>query len=169
MSLPWFNHGEQLCFGHLISAEAHEQLHQAYYADSLDENLAERTLLQVRERYPAQHAIHIALYKFYIAHDRLDDAHKILTEALSVVAKACGIPPDWRVLDSATFQRSSPQAGVEVYLYCLRALSELLLRLGDSNESYRILEKLYEIDPHDRVATAIARELAREFTHEDNK
>jgi hypothetical protein len=59
----------------------------------------------------------------------------------------------------------SPQ---RVYLYSLKALSSILLRLGSVDESYRILQKLYDIDPQDQTGSSVIHELARRVKGEEN-
>lgn len=161
MALQWLNEGEQILFGRHISPEVNALLQQAVHASSFDDQLAEQRLWQAQQMHPEQLEVYIAIYKFYFYRKRLAEAHQTVRQALQAAAEAGNFPADWRQLSADTTDWAGTESPQRVYLYSLKALSFILLRIGGVDESYAILEKLYEIDPQDHTGASVIRELAR--------
>jgi len=167
MTLQWLNQSEEILFGRHIAPEVNALLQQAVHASSFDDELAEQKLWQAQQTYPEQLEIYIALYKFYFYRGRLQEAHQVVRQALIAAAQAGGFPGDWNALRVDSSDWSETESPQRVYLYSLKALSFILLRLGSVDESYRILEKLYEIDPYDQTGATVIRELAKGLMDEE--
>lgn len=150
MTVPWLNESEQILFGLHIAPEIKALLQQALYASSFDDKRAEQRLWHAQQMHPRQLEIYIVIYKFYLHRGRLAEAHQTLRQAMAAAAEAGGFPADWMVLHANTTEWRGAEIPQRVYLYSLKALGFILLRMGGVDESYRILEKCYEIDPGDQ-------------------
>lgn len=168
MSLQWLNQSEQILFGQNIAPEVDAILQQAVYASSFDDELAEKKLWQAQQMYPEQLEVYVAIYKFYIHHARLQEALQTLRQAIHAAAKACGLPANWQEVSVSSCDWNDDESPQRVYLYSLKALSSVLLRLGSVDESYQILQKLYEIDPQDQTGSSVIHELARRIRDEED-
>lgn len=114
--------------------EAESLLHKAYF-------LAPESLLVL-----------VALYRYYFYQHRLEFALEVGERALTLIARRLGIPLDWRGMTPARFAQSATNGieGVRFYLAALKAAAYLELRLGRLEAGRARLEKLIELDPHDR-------------------
>lgn len=167
MTMQWLNQSEQILFGRNIPPEIDILLQQAVYASSFDDSLAEKKLWEAQQLNPSQLEVYIAIYKFYFYRGRLKEAMQTVRQALDAAAKVGGFNPDWRKLRQDSTDWSAPESPQRVYLYSLKALGFILLRLGSVDESYQILEKLYQIDPYDQTGASVIRELAKGVMQEE--
>lgn len=99
-------------------------------------------------------------YKFYFRHKRLEEAAQVAEQALAVAARLAGIPADWRELRIDSCDWSRIDAPQHFYLFSLKALSFIRLRLGRAEETREMLAKLGEIDPKDSVGACVIRQYA---------
>jgi hypothetical protein len=167
VTLPWFNESEHILFGRDISAEINTLLQHAAHASSFDEKRAEQRLWRVQQMHPRQLVVYIVIYKFYLFRGRLAEAHQTLRQAMVMAAEEGGFAADWTALHADATAWHSPDGPQRVYLYCLKALSVILQRMGGVDESYRIVKKLYEIDPGDQTGASVMRMLARDVMQEE--
>lgn len=105
--------------------------------------------------------VHFALYKFYFNKRRPADAERVARTAMSEAARQSGFDPDWTRATAATSDWGNTLGPQHFYLFSLKALAFICLRSGKAQESRAMLEKLEEIDPHDRVGASVIRDLAR--------
>jgi tetratricopeptide (TPR) repeat protein len=158
---------EQMMFGRNIPPEINLRMQQAVAAYE-DTDRAEQLLWDAHKLNPEQLEVYIALYKFYFYKKRLAEAEKVAREALAVSARVGKFPADWQMLtrDSADWQQhDGPE---RVYLYTMKALGFIRLRLDDYQEGEAILNKLQILDPDDQVGGSVLLELAsglREIAH----
>ncbi len=108
---------------------------------------------------------YFALYKFYFFQKRLVDAERIVLAGLEEAAKQGGFPNDYRSLvqsqpkwnlyanDSALF-----------YLYTLKALAFIKLRLGFTADAQLVLSHLQQLDPKDLSGASVIMDLAAGIT-----
>ncbi len=121
---------------------------------------AENILQNVLARDPQCLAVYFSLYKFYFYKQRLQDAEQIALRGLTMAATQAGFDPDWTTLNShsAAWQRvDGPQ---HFYLFTLKALAFMRLRLGQTAAAQSLLHKLAELDPADQVGANVIRDLA---------
>jgi tetratricopeptide (TPR) repeat protein len=109
-------------------------------------------LEQARAAAPRHPAPLIALYRFYFYGHQLAQARAVGEDALAIARTALGptfgdIPPG----DEAT----RGDAAVRFYLFTVKGLAYLNMRLGDMNEARLMLNELRRLDPQDHVGGAL--------------
>lgn len=107
---------------------------------------------------------YFSLYKFYFYKRMLPDAEEVALLALETAARQGGFNPDWTQLDAQTCDWRRVDAPQHFYLFTLKALAFMRLRLGRAEESHQILAKLLELDPQDSVGASVIRDLAHAET-----
>ncbi len=116
-------------------------------------------LEQARAAAPSHPAPLIALYRFHFYGHRLDQARAVGEDALAIARTALGanfgdVPPRE---DATRFD-----AAVRFYLFALKGLAYLNMRLGELVEAHFLLGELRRLDPQDHVGGALlAHVLAR--------
>lgn len=109
-------------------------------------------LEQARAEAPRHPAPLIALYRFHFYGHQLAQARAVGEDALAIARTALG--PDFGdtpPLDEAT--RSD--AAVRFYLFTLKGLAYLNMRLGDMDEAQLMLKELRRLDPKDHIGGAL--------------
>jgi hypothetical protein len=109
-------------------------------------------LEQARAAAPRHPAPLIALYRFYFYGHQLAQARAAGVDALAVARTALGPnfgdePPSDEVVRY--------DAAVRFYLFTLKGLAYLNLRLGNLNEARLMLGELRRLDPQDHVGAAL--------------
>jgi len=109
-------------------------------------------LEQARALAPRHPAPVIALYRFYFYNHQLAKARAAGEDALAIARTALGpefgdMPPG----DEAT----RGDAAVRFYLFTLKGLAYLAMRLGDMAEVHLMLSELRRLDPQDHVGAAL--------------
>lgn len=150
---------ERVLFGPDIPAPVNALLQQAVAARD-DAELAEELLWRAQRMNPAQLEVYVALYKFYFYRKRLEEAERAARLALEEAARQGGFAADWAVLDRVSADWSRPGGPERVYLYTLKALGFIRLRLPDFRSGEAILWKLAELDPEDQVGGSVLLDLA---------
>lgn len=129
-----------------------------------------RALLErARAAAPTHPAPLIALYRFYFYGHQLAQARTVGEAALAIARAALGprfgdVPPDSEAVRY--------DAAVRFYLFVLKGLAYLNLRLGDADAARAQLNELRHLDPEDRVGGALlmhvlVRHERSEFADED--
>ncbi|MDD5276274.1 MAG: hypothetical protein PHR16_09350 [Methylovulum sp.] len=114
---------------------------------------AELPLLQAYFKAPNSLNVLVALNRFYYYQHRLDDALAATLKALAVIRPLVDFPDDWRELQIDHLQ-NTPTAlltQVRLYLFTLKAIGFLHMRLGLLDESQSIFEKLVTLDSKNRI------------------
>lgn len=101
-----------------------------------------------------------ALYKFYFSKGRLAKAESAARLALRTAARQGGFDADWTTADRQTADWSDTHGAAHFYLFSLKALAFIRLRMGFPVETTAILDKLAEIDPADQVGGSVIRDVA---------
>jgi len=109
-------------------------------------------LEQARAAAPTHPAPLIALYRFYFYGHQLAQARAVGEDALAIARTALGpnfgdVPPG----DEAT----QGHAAVRFYLFTLKGLAYLNMRLNDMDEAQLMLSELRRLDPKDHVGGAL--------------
>ena len=123
-------------------------------------NRAEAILWSAQAIDPACLPVYFALYKFYFYKFRLADAEKVALMGLNAAAQQGGFPAEWSRLSFADANWKSTICAQHFYLFTLKALAFIRLRLGRREESLELLVKLLELDPSDSVGSSVIRDLA---------
>lgn len=124
-----------------------------------DAAAAETLLLDAHALDPACLPVYFALYKFYFYRSRLVDAERITQQALRAAARQAGISAEWGKLTPHSANWEATGEPQHFYLFSLKALAFIRLRLGRVDEARAILAKLAELDPKDTVGAGVIRDL----------
>jgi hypothetical protein len=156
---------ERVTFSPNIPTEVNNLLQAAVAASSVDQSKAEILFLQAQTLDSHCLQTYFALYKFYFFQKRLVDAERIVLAGLEEAAKQGGFPNDYRQLvgnqkkwnlyanDSTLF-----------YLYTLKALAFIKLRLGFTLDAQLVLSHLQQLDPEDLSGASVIMDLAAGVT-----
>lgn len=114
---------------------------------------AELPLLQAYFKAPNSLNVLVALNRFYYYQHRLDDALAATLKALAVIRPLVDFPDDWRELQINHLQNAPTEllTQVRLYLFTLKAIGFLHMRLGLLDESQGIFKKLVALDSKDRI------------------
>lgn len=109
-------------------------------------------LAQARAAAPSHPAPLIALYRFYFYGHQLAQARAVGEDALAIARTALG--PNFG--DTAPdVEDTRSNAGVRFYLFTLKGLAYLNMRLDDMDEARLMLGELRRLDPQDMVGGAL--------------
>jgi hypothetical protein len=134
-----------------LSPQVHALITQAGLLRHLPQE-ALPLLEQARAAAPRHPAPLIALYRFYFYGHQLAQARAVGEDALAIARTALGpnfgdVPPD----DETTRHN----AAVRFYLFTLKGLAYLNMRLGAMDEAQLMLTELRRLDPQDHVGGAL--------------
>ena len=145
-------------FGGTVPPEVDLRLTMA--ADShWDSCTAEVLLLDAQSLDPTCLPVYFALYKFYFYRSRLAEAERITLQALVAAARQAGFSEEWQQLTPQTADWAATDEPQHFYLFSLKALAFIRLRLGRADEARAILAKLAVLDPQDTVGASVIRAL----------
>lgn len=150
---------DDLCFGHGLPVDIKLLLQRATRAYE-NTQLAESLLMQARQLAPDALEVCIALYKFYFYKYRLAEAESVALQTLTRAAELGEFEPDWNILNIHSAAWSEALGPERAYLFTLKALAFINLRLQRMSEARSILNKLDELDPMDQVGGSVIRALA---------
>lgn len=141
-------------WGQPLPDEAGHALQQAsaLRADPAAEMAA---LMRAAAAAPEHPAVLIAFYRSHFYGHRLQPARDVARRALVVGARALGLPAVWRDVPRRPLPGAQHDPGTRFFLFTLKGLAYLGLRLGDSAEAREALSLLRALDPEDRVGAAL--------------
>ncbi|MGZ4957276.1 MAG: hypothetical protein ACXV8Q_19435 [Methylobacter sp.] len=125
----------------------------AIAADNYANGDAELPLLQAYFLAPESLNVLVALNRFYYYQHRLEDALAATNKALVVIRPSIPFPEDWQELQTRhlTDAPADSLTNVRLYLFTLKAIGFLNMRLERLDLSQAIFEKLVELDSMDRI------------------
>lgn len=131
-------------FGGEVPRQVKSLLERARHARSMDEALSLLWTAQVCA--PQSLAVHYLLYKLYARQTDFDKAQEVALKALQLAAEQAGLPANWRQVrpDMADFQTPGP---ARFWLFTLKALAFINLRLQHRLNARSYLKKVEELDP----------------------
>ena len=144
-----------------MPAEVNNLLQAAVAASSIDQSRAENLFLQAQTLDSHCLQTYFALYKFYFFQKRLADAERIVLAGLEESARQGGFPSDYRRL-ARNRQKWNLYANeiTLFYLYTLKALAFIKLRLGFTIDAQLVLSHLQQLDPEDLSGVSVIMDLA---------
>jgi tetratricopeptide (TPR) repeat protein len=150
MDLLDFEHTE-LYFDEPLNAEIAQLLLDAGEHYGAEES--EQMLLRANFMAPQHLMVLVALYRYYFYQHRLDDALLVAESALAVVGRRLEFPESWVYLREANLGAGVMRSMglVRFYLMVLKSAGYINLRLGNYETGQLMLEKLVELDSHDRM------------------
>jgi tetratricopeptide (TPR) repeat protein len=114
---------------------------------------AELPLLQAYLRSPESLNVLVALNRFYYYQHRLTEALMISEKALNLIRQNINFPNDWQQLER-THITDAPKESltrIRLYLFTLKSIGFLNMRLENLALSRDIFEKLIALDDKDRI------------------
>ena len=156
---------ERVLFSPNIPTPVNNLLQAAVAASSVDQSEAETLFLQAQALDSHCLQTYFALYKFYFFQKRLLDAERIVLQGLEESAKQGGFPNDYHQL-VGNLQKWNLYANESslFYLYTLKALAFIKLRLGFTVEAQLVLSHIRQLDPEDRSGASVIMDLASGVT-----
>jgi tetratricopeptide (TPR) repeat protein len=114
---------------------------------------AELPLLKAYFLAPESLNVLVALNRFYYYQHRLEDALLATHKALAVIRPLIDFPEDWRDLQQSHVNDAPTNllTQVRLYLFTLKAIGFLNMRLEYLDVSQSIFEKLVGLDSKDRI------------------
>jgi tetratricopeptide (TPR) repeat protein len=114
---------------------------------------AELSLLQAYFLAPESLNVLVALNRFYYYQHRLEEALAATTKALAVIRLMIAFPEEWSDLQLSHINDAPADllTQVRLYLFTLKAIGFLNMRLEKLDLSQAIFEKLVELDSKDRI------------------
>ena len=122
-------------------------------AASYGEDVAEALLLRAYFLAPEQLVVLVALYRYYFYQHRLEDALIVADRTLAIVSRRLDLPAQWQQLhpDHIGHAVLRSMGLLRFYLMVLKATGYIHLRMGNPGTGQAMLEKLIELDSHDRL------------------
>ena len=156
---------EDLYFDEPLSAEVKGCLDQA--AEHYGEEMAESTLLRAYFLAPGHPMVLVALYRYFYYQHRLTDALLVADRVLRLFAKRLGLPQDWHELTETQIGGGVmvSMTMIRFYMLALKGAGFLELRLGLYTEALARLEKVVELDSHDRLGARELLKVAQQALH----
>jgi len=114
---------------------------------------AELPLLKAYFLAPESLNVLVALNRFYYYQHRLEEALSATTKALVIIRPTIAFPEDWRELQVSHIIDAPADllTKIRMYLFTLKAIGFLNMRLDNLDLSQAIFEKLVELDSKDRI------------------
>lgn len=114
---------------------------------------AELSLLKAYFLAPESLNVLVALNRFYYYQHRLEEALAATTKALVVIRPTIDFPEDWRDLQLSHINEAPADllTKIRMYLFTLKAVGFLNMRLENLDLSQSVFEKLVELDSKDRI------------------
>jgi len=114
---------------------------------------AERPLLEAYALAPESLNVLVALNRFYYYQHRLPEALAIAEQALRLIRRGIPFPEDWRLLEPHHLLAAPKDllTQIRLYLFTLKSIGFLHMRMHDLNLSRSIFETLVKLDDRDRI------------------
>jgi tetratricopeptide (TPR) repeat protein len=140
-------------------------------AENYAAGTAELPLLKAYFLAPQSLNVLVALNRFYYYQHRLEDALAATCKALAIIRPLVSFPENWRDLQMAhiTATPAGLLTQVRLYLFTLKAIGFLNMRLEQLDVSQAIFEKLVSLDSQDRIGAQDLLELVLKRQTEINQ
>jgi len=150
------------------SFEVQELIKEA--GSSYEDGEAELPLLKAFLRAPDSLNVLVALNRFYYYQHRLPEALVTSKRALQLIANNIDFPDDWQLvhMDTITSVEKTQFSWVRLYLFTLKSIGFLRMRMHELEPSKRIFEKLSLLDSEDRIGAKGLLELVNRKIDETN-
>jgi tetratricopeptide (TPR) repeat protein len=124
-----------------------------YAAELYGSGEAELPLLKAYLRAPESLNVLVALNRFYYYQHRLPEALLISEKALEIVRSGIEFPEDWQQLEMTHISEAPKDllTRIRLYLFTLKSIGFLNMRMENLALSQGIFEKLVAVDEKDRI------------------
>lgn len=152
---------ERVLFSPHLPEAVNQLLQQAVAASHAEKPLAEKLFKQARQLDPSCLQTYFALYKFYFYQGRLREAEREVLAGLEQAALQGNFPADFRQLAAraAEWDMYGSEAAL-FYLYTLKALAFIKLRLDLADEAREVLAALAVLDQQDKSGASVIMQLS---------
>jgi hypothetical protein len=150
---------ERVIFSPHMDSRVNALLQSGVAAAGSNPERAEHYFMQAQQQDPQCLQTYFALYKFYFYQARLLAAENAAHQGLQQAARQGGFDADYRRLLTSDWHAGENEAAW-FYLYTLKALAFIKLRLDDSDSALSILRGLQRLDPTDRCGSSVIMSLA---------
>jgi tetratricopeptide (TPR) repeat protein len=125
----------------------------AFAAENYANGKAELPLLKAYFLAPESLNVLVALNRFYYYQHRLEESLGATTKALMIIRPTIAFPEDWNDLQTSHIIDAPADllTKIRMYLFTLKAVGFLNMRLENLDLSQAIFEKLVELDTKDRI------------------
>lgn len=125
---------------------------------------AELPLLKAYLRAPESLNVLVALNRFYYYQHRLTEALMISEKALGLIRDGIEFPEDWQTLEMAHITAAPKDwlTRIRLYLFTLKSIGFLNMRMENLDISRSIFEKLVALDDKDRIGAKALLELVEQ-------
>jgi tetratricopeptide (TPR) repeat protein len=130
-------------------------------AENYSDGEAEFPLLRAYFLAPQSLNVLVALNRFYYYQHRLEEALITTYRALEVIRSSVDFPQHWQDLQPEHIRNAPGEllTQVRLYLFTLKAVGFLTMRLQRLEQSQQIFEKLISLDEKDRIGAKALLEL----------
>lgn len=124
-----------------------------YASEGYASGEAELLLLKAYLRSPESLNVLVALNRFYYYQHRLQEALLISEKALVLIQRGIGFPEHWEMLEARHIDAAPKDllTRIRLYLFTLKSVGFLNMRLENLPLSRSIFEKLVALDSKDRI------------------
>lgn len=124
---------------------------------------AELLLLKAYLRAPQSLNVLVALNRFYYYQHRLEEALLISEQALELIRDGLDFPKDWQLLSPSHVTQMPKESltRLRLYLFTLKSVGFLNMRLENLALSQSIFTKLVDLDEFDRIGAKDLLELVQ--------
>ena len=158
---------ERVLFSPNLPTGVNQLLQAGVAASHTDKAQAEKLFKQAQRLDRSCLQTYFALYKFYFYQGRLQEAEREVICALEEASRQGNFPYEYRRLAKQAFQWDMYAGEAALfYLYTLKALAFIKLRLGLDAEAQQILAAIAELDPEDRCGASVIMSLADALAEE---
>lgn len=132
-----------------------------YASELYSSGEAELPLLQAFLRAPDSLNVLVSLNRFYYYQHRLEEALLISERALGLIRREIAFPDDWRQLEMMHISEAPKDwlTRIRLYLFTLKSIGFLNMRMENLELSRGIFEKLVALDDKDRIGAKALLEL----------
>lgn len=128
---------------------------------------AEKLLLEAKALMPQRPEINVALYKLYAYSNRFEESLSLIDETLNICGRDAGIDSNWRQLESRALPWNIADDMQRCYLYSMKAIGFVCLRLGEVERAHEVLSVLRAIDTVDSVGSSVLFDITLRLLDED--
>jgi len=157
---------DRVLFSLDVPVGVNQLLQAGVMANHADKPRAEQLFKQAQQLDANCLQTYFALYKFYFYQGRLLEAEREVLAGLQAAASLAGFPNDYAYLAAQNWHMYACENAM-FYLYTLKALAFIKLRLDQSADAEQILNYLRILDPEDRCGGSVIMQLAQAL-NEDN-
>jgi tetratricopeptide (TPR) repeat protein len=142
---------KDLYFEHKDAPEVQELI--KFASELYSRGTAELPLLKAYLRAPESLNVLVALNRFYYYQHRLSEALLISEKALVLIRVGIGFPDDWRQLEmhNINMAHKDDLCRIRLYLFTLKSIGFLHMRMENLALSRSIFEKLVSLDEKERI------------------